>query len=98
DNTQFTGKKPGTEVVVDIKPVPGGEPLVFIFKTVSEPHVGELSYFRVLSGSVTAGLDLQNQNKNKTERLTAMYAMNGKNRKDLNEVITGDIGAVVKLK
>ena len=98
ERTPFTGKRTGTENIVDIKADGTGEPVVFIFKTVSEPHVGELSFFRVLSGSVAAGLDVQNQNKNKSERLTAIYQMNGKNRKDLTQVITGDIGAVVKLK
>lgn len=97
DVLTFKGKKLGTEQEIEIK-ADSSDPAIFIFKTISEPHVGELSFFRVLSGKVSAGMDLQNQNKSKTERLTAMYQMNGKNRKDLSEVITGDIGAVVKLK
>lgn len=94
----FGGKVTGTDEILDVKPTPSGEPLLFIFKTLSEPHIGEMSFFRVLSGSVAAGMDLQNQNRNKTERLTQMFQMNGKNRKELPEVVTGDIGAVVKLK
>jgi elongation factor G len=98
DVNPFLGKKTGTEDIVEIKADPNGEPLLYIFKTISEPHVGELTFFRVLSGSVAPGNDLQNQNKNKTERLTTIFQMNGKNRKDLTPVVTGDIGAVVKLK
>jgi len=98
DANAFLGKRTGTDDIVELKPNPNGEPLLYIFKTISEPHVGELSFFRVLSGSVAPGNDLQNQNRNKTERLTTIFQMNGKNRKDLPEVVTGDIGAVVKLK
>lgn len=94
----FIGKKSNTDDIVEVKSEPDGETVLFVFKTVSEPHVGELSFFRVISGSAAAGMDLLNQNKNKTERLTQVFQMNGKNRKDLDKVITGDIGAVVKLK
>ncbi len=94
----FTGRKPGSEEPAEIKPGSNDEPLIFVFKTISEPHVGEMSFFRVLSGKVSAGVDLMNQNKNKTERLTTIYQMTGKNRKEVPELETGDIGAVVKLK
>jgi elongation factor G len=94
----FKGKKQNSDELTEIKSDPNGEPLMFVFKTVSEPHVGELSFFRVISGSITAGMDLVNLSKNKTERLTQVYQMNGKNRKELEAVVTGDIGAVVKLK
>lgn len=98
DAAPFIGKKTGSEDVVEVKPDINGGPLIFVFKTISEPHVGEMSFFRVLSGKVTAGMDLLNQNKNKTERLTQLYQMTGKNRKEIAELATGDIGAVVKLK
>ncbi|MGA2669426.1 MAG: elongation factor G [Ignavibacteria bacterium] len=98
ETSLFTGRKQNTDESIEIKSNPGGEPLLFIFKTVSEPHVGELSFFRVISGEVKAGMDLQNLNRNKTERMTQVYQMNGKNRKELDSIITGDIGAVVKLK
>lgn len=94
----FTGKKPVTAETIEVKSDPNADPVVFVFKTISEPHVGELSFFRVISGKVSAGMDLANQNKNKVERLTQIYQMNGKNRKELGECVTGDIGAVVKLK
>ena len=98
DASPFKGKKTGSEDVTEIEPKENGDPLLFIFKTISEPHVGEMSFFRVLSGKVSAGMDMQNQNKNKTERLTQLYQMNGKNRKEVSELVTGDLGAVVKLK
>jgi elongation factor G len=98
DVAALIGKKSNTDDIVEVKPEPESDTVLFVFKTVSEPHVGELSFFRVISGSAAAGMDLLNQNKNKTERLTQVFQMNGKNRKDLDKVITGDIGAVVKLK
>lgn len=98
DAEPFVGKKTGSEDLVEIEPKENGEPVIFIFKTISEPHVGEMSFFRVLEGKVNAGMDLTNQNRNKVERLTQMYQMNGKNRKELSAAVTGDIGAVVKLK
>jgi len=92
------GKKIGSEDFVEIKPDPKGEPVLFVFKTISEPHVGELSFFKVLSGSISPGMDLINHSKSKSERLTQIFQMNGKNRREMGAVTTGDIGAVVKLK
>ncbi len=81
-----------------VKPDPRGQPALFVFKTVSEPHVGELSFFRVYSGSVTPGMDLVNEANNKSERLAQLFIMNGKERKEIGKVSAGDIGAVVKLR
>ena len=75
-----------------------GEPALFIFKTVSEQHVGELSLFKVYSGTVKAGMDLLNENNSKTERLSQLSILNGHQRKDVSEIVAGDIGSVVKLK
>ena len=71
---------------------------LFIYKTVSEPHVGELSFFRVYSGSVKSGQDLKNTSRHSNERMGPIFSMNGKNRKDAGVLNAGDIGAVVKLK
>ena len=76
----------------------GDEPVVNVFKTISEAHVGDLSFFRVYSGSVNAGLDMLNTTRSKTERFGQMYLLNGKNRMSVNHLNAGDIGAVVKLK
>ncbi len=88
----------GKDDKVEIKCDPSGGPALLIFKSLSEQHVGELSIFKVYSGTLTTGLDLQNTHKNKTERLGQLFTLNGKNRKEASKVIAGDIGAVVKLK
>lgn len=75
-----------------------GPPTIFIFKTVSEPHVGELSFFRVYSGTVAPGMDLMNESNNNSERLSQLFVMNGKERKEIGRLVAGEIGAVVKLK
>ena len=77
---------------------PGAEPALFVFKTISERNIGELSLFRVYSGIVMAGMDLVNQVNEKFERLGTLYSLNGKERKETAKVIAGDIAAVVKLK
>ncbi len=83
---------------VNVSPDPNGEPVLFIFKVISEQHVGELSLFKVYSGSVAAGMDLLNSNNNKTERLSQLSVLNGHNRTDVSKISAGDLGAVVKLK
>ncbi len=94
------GTRPGGDAA-ETFPVPpdsGAQPALFVFKTVSESHVGELSYFRVCSGVVSPGLDLVNEHNNKSERLAQLFVMNGKERKEINRLHAGDLGAVVKLK
>jgi elongation factor G len=81
-----------------LKPDPSGEVVLFVFKTISEQHVGELSLFKVFSGTAFAGLDLVNQSNGKTERLSQLSVLNGHNRTDVSKVLAGDLGAVVKLK
>lgn len=96
--SKFKGKKAGSGDDVEVTPQAEGDPLIFVFKTISEPHVGEMSFFRVISGKVSGGMDVTNLNKNKSERLTQLFQMTGKNRKETPELAAGDIGAVVKLK
>lgn len=74
------------------------EPSLFIFKSLSEKHVGELSIYKVCSGSLTPGLDLQNTTRDKIERLGQIFVLNGRNRTEISKLNAGDIGAVVKLK
>ena len=76
----------------------GKETVIQIFKTMAESHVGELSLFRVYSGSVKTGSDLFNTNRNSSERMGQLFILNGKNRTQIDKVSAGDIGAVVKLK
>ncbi|MDR2127045.1 MAG: elongation factor G [Prevotellaceae bacterium] len=75
-----------------------GSPSLFIFKTAVEQHLGEVSYFRVMSGKITESMDLINANNDTKERISALYAVAGKKREKVTEMIAGDIGCTVKLK
>jgi len=83
---------------VQIKCDQSGETSMLIFKSLSEQHVGEISIFKVFSGSLSAGMDLVNTKREKTERLGQLFVINGKTRKDVAKLNAGDIGGVVKLK
>ena len=75
-----------------------GPVCIFIYKTVNEPHIGELSYFKVYSGTVRSGMELVNESTGVTEKLNQLYVMEGNKRINVNELIAGDIGATLKLK
>ncbi len=98
DRAGEEGAVKGTDKTEKVLPDPSGEPVMFVFKTISEQHVGELSLFKVYSGTVTAGLDLLNETNGKSERLSQLSILNGHNRKDVSQLKAGDLGAVVKLK
>ncbi|WP_138429244.1 elongation factor G [Fodinibius saliphilus] len=74
------------------------DPLMFMFKNSSESHVGDMLYFKVYGGSVEPGLDLVNHTTNDGVRISGLYLPNGEERKEANRILTGDIGAAVKLK
>jgi elongation factor G len=74
------------------------ETAVYVFKTMSEAHFGELSFFRVYSGSITTGKDLFNSDRKVNERIGQIYQLNGQTRVAVPTLGAGDIGAVVKLK
>jgi elongation factor G len=76
----------------------GPETVAQVFKTMAEEHFGDLSFFRVYSGSVTSGTELLNANRNVSERIGQIYVLNGQERKTVPALGPGDIGAVVKLK
>ncbi len=82
-----------TEVLLD-----SAETTAYIFKTMSEAHFGELSFFRVYSGTVTTGTDLFNSDRKITERVGQIFLLNGQTREAVHSLGAGDIGAVVKLK
>lgn len=75
-----------------------GDTVLFIFKTMSEPQVGLVSYFKVYSGVVKTGQDLTNLKNRTGERLNQLFISNGKNRVPVEELKAGDIGVTVKLK
>src|SRR3989441_292936 len=74
------------------------DPVLYVFKTMSEAQFGELSFFRVYSGSVKFGSELYNSARRSTEKIGQIYLLNGKTRTSVPTVSAGDIGAVVKLK
>jgi len=97
DRGTVLAKEPNSDEEVSVA-LEGKEPVVYVFKTISEAHVGDLSFFRVYSGSVFAGMDMLNTSRSKSERFGQMFLLNGKNRMSVNNLNAGDIGAVVKLK
>ena len=76
----------------------GSDTVLQVFKTMAGSHVGELSLFRVYSGTVKTGKDYYNTNRQTSERFGQMFILNGKNRTQVTELFAGDIGGVVKLK
>ncbi|MGH7971563.1 MAG: GTP-binding protein, partial [Limisphaerales bacterium] len=74
------------------------DPVLYVFKTMSEAQFGELSFFRIYSGSVKFGTELYNTNRRSTEKIGQIYLLNGKTRTSVPSLSAGDIGAVVKLK
>lgn len=76
----------------------GARPCVFIFKTVQEPKVGNVSYFKVYSGTLKAGDELVNADNGTVERFSQLFESEGKNRDQVELLMAGDIGCTVKLK
>jgi len=98
DRGPVQGFKPGTKESIT-REVKSEAPLsALVFKTVSEAHVGELSFFRVFSGTIKTGSEVLNSTKGSTEKIGQIYLMNGKSRKEIGQVTVGDMGAIVKLK
>jgi len=77
---------------------PADAPSALIFKTSIEPHLGEVSYFKIYSGEITEGSDMVNGNTGNKERLTQLFAIAGKNREKVEKIVAGDLGAAIKLK
>ncbi|RTL14135.1 MAG: GTP-binding protein, partial [Flavobacteriaceae bacterium] len=71
---------------------------IFIYKTLSEPQVGMVSYFKVLSGELNAGDELVNADNGETERLTQLFVAEGKQRTSVDKLVAGDLGVTVRLK
>ena len=84
----------GGEVVCD----PAGPVSIFIYKTAVEQHLGDVSYFKVMSGVLKEGADLVNPENGNGERLSAIYAVAGDKKEKVSSISAGDIGCVMKLK
>ena len=72
--------------------------VVFVFKSQIEQHIGEITYFRVVRGKITEGMELVNSRTGNKEKLSQIFAVAGKNRIKVSELSAGDIGCAVKLK
>ncbi len=81
-----------------VKPDPDGPLSIFMFKTTVEPHIGEVNYFKVMSGTLKAGVDLENVTRGSRERLAQLFCVCGQIKTPVDTLLAGDIGATVKLK
>lgn len=90
DNNIPTGEK--------LKPEPEGKTVAFAWKTIIEPHLGELTYFRVLSGALKTGMEITNISNDEKEKIGHLASMNGKQKDEISTIPTGDLGVAAKLK
>ena len=82
----------------EVKPDPAGPTSLYFFKTAVEPHIGEVQYFKVMSGTVHEGDDMSNADRGSKERIAQIFVCAGANRTKVTELVAGDIGCSVKLK
>ena len=82
----------------EVKPDSNGPLSLYVFKTTVEPHIGEVSYFKVMSGTLTPGVDLDNVSRDSKERLAQIMCVCGQIKTPVDKLCAGDIGATVKLK
>jgi elongation factor G len=75
-----------------------GPACLFIYKTISEPHVGEMSFFKVYSGTIKVGMELENETTGVTEKINQLFLVEGNKRTAIHELVAGDIGATLKLR
>lgn len=86
--------KAGEELACDAN----GPACIFVYKTVSENHVGDLSYFKVYSGTIKTGMELVNESNGVVEKINQLFLMEGNKRLPVHELAAGDIGATLKLR
>jgi elongation factor G len=91
-------KRTSVDQVVELKGTDDGPFAALVFKTATEPHVGELSYFRIFSGSVSNGQEVLNATRDHSEKLAHLSIALGKERIEVPTLHAGDIGVVAKLK
>ncbi|MCQ2182818.1 MAG: elongation factor G [Bacteroidales bacterium] len=96
------GVKRLLEFICEVAPAPAvkeeGAPSLFIYKNDVEQHLGEVSYFKVMSGTITTGLDLEDPASGNRDRFSAIYAVAGSKKEAVNALHAGDFGCAVKLK
>ncbi len=89
---------PVTTDGTEVKPDADGPVSIYMYKTTVEPHIGEVSYFKVMSGTLKSGADLDNVTRGSKERLAQLYCTCGQIKTPVDELQAGDLGATVKLK
>jgi len=83
----------------DLLPCDANGPVcIFIYKTISEAHIGEMSFFKVYSGTIKSGMELVNESNGVTEKINQLFVVEGNKRTAVNELYAGDLGATIKLK
>jgi elongation factor G len=82
----------------EVKCDPAGQATLFVFKSAVETHIGEINYFKVMAGEIKEGIDLTNNSTQNKERIAQIFAVAGKNRTKVPNMLAGDLGATVKLK
>lgn len=97
DRRPSTGKKPGTDEEITRKTSPDEPVSAFVFKTVSDPYVGQITLLKVASGTIRPDTELLNVSRGNTEKLHQIFTLKGKEQESVSEVPAGDIAAVAKL-
>ena len=96
------GVKRMLEFLTEVAPAPkedvNGKTSLFVYKTALEQHLGDVTYFKVVSGKVSEGQDFVNMDNGSKERITTLYAVAGKKKEKVTELVAGDMGCTVKLK
>lgn len=82
----------------ELTPDATGPACAFVYKTISEPHVGDLSFFKVYSGTIKSGMELVNESNGVIEKINQLFLMEGNKRVPVQELVAGDIGATLKLR
>ncbi len=95
DRPPVTVQAGGT--TAEVRPDPAGQPLALVYRTLADPYVGKVSFFKVLSGTIRPDANLHNPRSHTDERLHALFTMRGKEQDPVPEVPAGDLGAVSKL-
>jgi len=75
-----------------------GPACIFIYKTVTEQHIGDLSFFKVYSGTIKTGMELVNETTGANEKINQLFVVEGSKRIPVNQLVAGDIGATLKLR
>ncbi len=96
----FVSEMPKEKTVdgIEVAPDASAPTSLFVFKTTVEPHLGEVSYFKVISGTIKEGDDLVNADRGSKERISQIYCVAGQTKDKVEKMMAGDIGATVKLK